>query len=192
MLNYNEIKEKKYIVLNGDPYEVLDSHVFRKQQRKPVNQTKLRHLLTGSINPHTFHNNDVVEEADISKEKYIFSFSKFNKQTETAEYWFYKKDAKKDRIKIEEEIIKNSIPYLKTDLEIDAMIFNGNIFGINLPIKMKLKVKDAPPAVKGNTSGGATKIIMLETGLKITVPLFINESDEIIINTETGEYVERA
>ena len=70
MLNYNEIKERKFIVLDGDPYEVLDAHVFRKQQRKPVNQTKLRNLINGSVRQETFHVQDTVAEADLSKTKY--------------------------------------------------------------------------------------------------------------------------
>ena len=112
MLNYNEIKERKYIVLNDDPYEVLDSHVFRKQQRKPVNQTKLRNLITGSVKPHTFHNNDTVEEADISKEKYFFSFSKFNRQTSANEYWFYKDGDKSNRVSIDFSIIEDRVKFL--------------------------------------------------------------------------------
>ena len=69
MLSYNEVKERRYIILDGDPYEVLDSHVFRKQQRKPVNQTKLRNLINGSIRQETFHANDSISEAEIEKKK---------------------------------------------------------------------------------------------------------------------------
>jgi elongation factor P len=191
MLNYNEIKERKYIVMDGKPFEVLSSHVFRKQQRKPVNQTKLRNLITRSVKPHTFHNNDTVEEAEISKEKYVFSFSKLNRQTGHEEYWFYKKDDKGHRLHIEKEIIENQIQYLKPNLEVDASIFDDQIIGISIPIKLKYKVKSAPPAVKGNTANGANKQITLETGLVINAPIFVNEGDEVIVNTETGQYVER-
>lgn len=191
MLNYNEIKERKFIVLDGTPYEVLDSHVFRKQQRKPVNQTKLRNLITGSVKPHTFHNNDVVEEAEISKEKYIYSFSKFNRQTGHNEYWFFKSDDKSHRLPIDSSVIENQIKYLKSDMEIEASLFGDQIIGISIPIKMKFKVKSAPPAVKGNSATGANKQITLETGLVINAPIFVSENDEVIVNTETGEYVER-
>ena len=88
MLDYNEIKERKYIVFNGDPFEVLSSHVFRKQQRKPVNQTKLRNLLTGKVVENSFHHTDKVEEANISKKKVTYLFHKFNRQTNSEEYWF--------------------------------------------------------------------------------------------------------
>lgn len=192
MLNYNQIKERVYIVLDDTPYEVLDSNVFRKQQRKPVNQTKLRNLLNGSVKNHTFHNNDTVEEAEITREKYIFSYSKPNRQTGHTEYWFFKDGDKSDRVNIDEDIIKESIPYLKSNAEIDAIIFDEKVIGIKLPIKMTFKVKEAPPAVKGNTATGATKLITLETGMQVTAPIFINQKDKVVINTETGSYVERA
>lgn len=191
MLNYNEIKERKYIVLEGEPYEVLDSHVFRKQQRKPVNQTKLRNLITGSVKPHTFHNNDVVDEAEIIREKYIYSFSKCNRQTGHDEFWFYKKDDKSHREHIDASIIEDKVKYLKPETEVEALLFNENVIGISLPIKMKFKVKTAPPAVKGNSATGANKQITLETGLVINAPIFVTEEDYVVVNTQTGEYVER-
>jgi elongation factor P len=192
MLNYNQIKERKYIILGDEPYEVLESQVTRKQASKPVNQTKLRNLINGSVRSHTFHNSDVVKEADMSKEKYIFSFSKFNRQTNTEEYWFYKDGDKKDRVSIDFSIIEDKIKFLKSNQKIDAMLFDEKIIGISLPIKVELKVKSAPPAVKGNTSSGANKQVELETGLVVNAPIFITEEDSLIINTETGQYVERA
>jgi elongation factor P len=88
MLNYNEIKERRYIVMDGDPYEVVSSHVFRKQASKPVNQTKLRNLINGNIKNHTFHSNDVVEQADMERKKIKYLFNKPNRQQGIEEYWF--------------------------------------------------------------------------------------------------------
>ena len=67
----------------------------------------------------------------------------------------------------------------------------GKIIGIRLPVKVELKVTEAPPAVKGDTSKGASKQITLETGATLSAPIFVNEGDVIRVNTETGEYVER-
>jgi elongation factor P len=192
MLNYNQIKERKYIILGDEPFEVLTSQVTRKQASKPVNQTKLKSLITGSVRAHTFHNSDVVREADISKEKYIFSFNKFNRQTNEDEYWFFKTGDKSHRVAIDFNLIEDKIKFLKPNMEIDALIFDEKVIGIKLPIKMSYKVKSAPPAVKGNTATGANKQIKLETGLVVNAPIFIEEGEEVIINTESGEYVERA
>lgn len=192
ILNYNEIRERKYIVLDGEPYEVLDAHVFRKQQRKPVNQTKLKNLINGSVRQETFHANDTATEADITKTKYVFAFVKNNRQTGTDEYWLYEKANRSNRAMILKEVIGDQAKYLKENCEVDALVFNDQVIGITLPIKMTFKVVEAPPAVKGNTANGATKIVTLETGAKVTTPIFITEGEEIVVNTVENAYVERA
>ena len=82
--------------------------------------------------------------------------------------------------------------FLKPQTEVETEAFDGKIFHVKLPIKMDLKVVDAPPDVRGNTAQGGSKIVTLETGTTLTVPMFIKEGDVLRINTETGEYVERA
>jgi elongation factor P len=192
MLNYNEIKERKYIVLDGDPYEVLEAHVFRKQQRKPVNQTKLRNLTNGSVRQETFHVQDTVVEADLNRTKYVFSFMKSNRQTGVDEYWFCERDKRSNRALLLADLLGNDTKYLKENCEVDALVYNDKVIGITLPIKMTFKVVDAPPAVKGNTSNGANKLVKIETGAMITTPIFVNEGDFIVVNTVENQYVERA
>jgi len=185
MLAYNEITSKKFIVLDGAPYEVLDAHIFRMQQRKPVNQAKLKNLITGKISEYTFHQSDKAEEADLQKKqaKYLYN----NK----GEWWFCEPDDPSKRFKISAEMIGDSGKFLKANSLIDLMVFNEQIIGVKLPIKVELKVTEAPPAVRGNTVQGGTKQVVLETGATIQTPLFVNEGDIVRVNTETGDYVER-
>jgi elongation factor P len=185
MLAYNEITSKKLIVLDGAPYEVLDAHIFRMQQRKPVNQAKLKNLITGKISEYTFHQADKAEEADLQKKqaKYLYN--------NRGEWWFCEPNDPSKRFKISAEMIGNAGKFLKANSPIDLVVFNEQIIGVKLPIKVELKVTEAPPAVKGNTVQGGTKQITLETGATIQTPLFVNEGDIVRINTETGEYVER-
>lgn len=185
MLNYNEIRPRKYIVLENEPYEVLTSSTAKKNRQKPVNQTKLRNLITGRVIEKAFHQSDKVQEADINKRaiKYLYN----NKE----EFWFCNPQNPKDRFNLSRDIIKNNASFLKENSEITGFTFNNNIIGISLPIKIELKVIEAPPGIKGNTAQGGTKQIVLETGAIVSSPLFINEGDIIRINTETGEYVER-
>ena len=75
MLDYNDIKPKKFIVLDGEPFEVMESHVFRKQQRKPVNATKLKNLITGGVREHSFAVSDKVDEAEIEKREVIYLYN---------------------------------------------------------------------------------------------------------------------
>ncbi|MBU3968854.1 elongation factor P [Patescibacteria group bacterium] len=185
MLEYNEIKERKYIEFEGEPYEVLSSHVFRKQQRKPVNTTKLKNLITGRVVEYSFHQSEKVQEADleIKKIKYLY--------TNKNEYWFCEEKDPSKRFTLLENIVDSRIKFIKQNSPINALIFKEKIIGLKLPIKVELKVKEAPPAVRGNTAQGATKLIVLETGATITAPLFVNEGDIIEINTESGEYTKR-
>lgn len=86
----------------------------------------------------------------------------------------------------------DGIKFLKPKTVVDALVFNDEIFSIKIPVKVELTIKETAPAVKGNTSGNALKEAILETGAKIMVPMFINEGDTIKVNTESGEYTERA
>lgn len=185
MLNYNEVTVKKYIVLDGAPFEVLASHVFRKQMRKPVNQTKLKNLITGKVTEYSFHQSETIEEAEIeSREiKYLY--------TNKGEYWFCEVNDPSKRFKLEAGMLGSGVQFLKPNTLVEILTFGEKIIGIKLPIKVDLTVKEAPPSTKGNTAQGGSKQVVLETGASINAPLFINEGDLIRINTESGEYVER-
>lgn len=185
MLSYNEVLPKKVIILDGEPYEVLSSWVFRKQQRKPVNQTKLRNLKTGSVAEHTFHVSDKAEEAEIeaTKAKYIYNRG--------GEWFFHDVKDKSKRFALDHDHIGDAGKYLKGDTEVEVRWFDEKPIQVKIPVKMDLKVKDAPPNTRGNTAQGGDKVVTLETGASATVPMFINTGDVVRINTETGEYVER-
>jgi elongation factor P len=185
VLSYNEISLKKVIIWNEEPHVVLASHVFRKQMRKPVNITKLKNLITGRVIEQTFHQNETAREADIETRpiEYIYS--------SRGEHWFHNEGKPGERFSLSHEVVGDGIKYIKPKNIIEADVYNDQIIGIEIPIKVELKVKEAAPAVRGNTSSGATKEVTLETGAKVMVPLFINEGDVLRINTETGEYTER-
>jgi elongation factor P len=184
-LTYDEIKERKYIVLNGEPWEVLTSHVFRKQQRKPVNATKLRNLITGKVTEQSFHVSEKVEEAEIDKKeaKYLY--------TNRGEFWFCEPSDPSKRFQLSQDILGSRGKFLKANSVISVLMFGDKIIGIDMPIKVDLKVIEAHPAVKGNTAQGGTKLVKVETGAEIQVPMFIKEGEIIRINSETGEYAER-
>lgn len=192
MLEYNQIKPKTYIELDGSPFEVLSSHVFRKQQRKPVNQTKLRNLITGKVIDHSFGGSEKAEEATIEKTGAVFIYRKENRQTNNQEYWFHSKEDPSDRFFITEKETGGKEAYLKENDTVTLAIYKEQVIGIELPIKMTFTVTEAPPNVKGNSATGSNKVVTLETGTTLTTPLFIEVGEQIVVNTETGEYVERA
>jgi len=161
----------------------------RTQQRKPQNQVKLRSLISGKVFPATFHVSEGAHEADIMKRDITFLYEN------RGEYWFCDPEDKSKRFKLEEILIGDAAKFLKQNGNVTALVWDDDdeekIIKVTLPIKMELKVKDAPPAVRGDTSKGGNKIITLENGATLNAPMFINEGDTIRVNTETGEYVER-
>ena len=190
ILEYNEILTRKFIVIDGEPYEVIDAHIFRMQQRKPQNKTKLKNLISGSVKEMTFHASDKAEEADLEKKEVKFLFS--NK----GEWWFCEINDPSKRFKLEENLIGESRIFMKPNTLISVLTFDEGddeprIIGVKLPIKVDLKVTEAHPAVRGDTAKGGNKQVVLETGATINVPMFGNEGDVIRINTDTREYVER-
>ena len=188
-LEYSEIRGGKIILHDDEPCEVIDSHVARTQQRKPQNQVKLKSLISGKVFPATYHVSDKADEADIEKKEVKFLYG--NK----GEYWFSDPEDPKNRFKLEGSLLGNTAKFLKENGLVTSLVWNDDdeekVIGLKLPIKMEFKVKEAPPAVRGDTSKGGNKNIVLENGTTLSTPMFIEEGDVIRVNTETGEYVER-
>jgi len=185
VLSYNEIVSKVIINYNGEPYEVLSSHVFRMQQRKPVNQTKLRHLISGKVTEVSFHQNESVTEADIGKMRAQYLY------TNRGESWFAEEGNAKNRFSFPEENVHDKVQWLTQNSVVDVLTYEDKPMTITIPVKVELEVKEAPPSVKGNTATGGNKLVTLVTGAKVDVPLFINAGDIIRINTDSGDYAER-
>jgi len=189
MLEYSEIRTGKIIIYEDEPCEVLDNHVARTQMRKPQNQVKLKSLLSGRTWNATFHAADKADEAEIIKRDIKFLY------TNKGEYWFCDPNDPKNRFKIEEKVIGDVSKYLRTNENATALIWDNDdeeqIIKVSLPIKMEFVVKDCPPSIKGSTANGGGKLATLENGIKIQVPFFIETGDKVVINTDTGEYVER-
>lgn len=185
VLSYNEILPKNIIIYNGEPYEVVSSHIFRMQQRKPVNQTKLRHLVSGKVTEISFHQNESVEEADVSRMQAVYLY------TSKGESWFAEVGNPKNRFAFPEDMVHDQIQWLSTNAEVEVLTIDEKPMTIKIPVKVNLEVTEAPPGNKGNTAQGGNKLVTLKTGAKVDVPLFINEGDIVKINTDTGEYVER-
>lgn len=185
ILAYNEILTKKVIIYADEPCLVISHHVFRKQQRKPVNITKLKGLISGRSVENTFHVNETAVEADLEKRSITFIYES------KGEYWFHEHGNPSNRFTLSSDLIGDQAKFIKPKSELDAMVFNDKVIGITVPIKVELKVIESAPAVKGNTSSGATKEAKLETGAIVFVPMFINEGDIVSINTESGLYAER-
>ena len=185
MLGTNDLKTGALFGYNGNPHMVVWSNHLKMQQRRPVMQTKVRNLRTGQVFEQNFQQGEIFEEADINRLPLLFLCG------HRGQYTFHEKGNPKNRIIFTQEQLGESAEFLKPNTEVSAIRFGEEILSIELPVKMDLKVVEAPPAIRGNTAQGGSKAVKLETGITVQAPLFIEEGDTIRVNTQTREYVER-
>lgn len=185
MINYSELKKGIKIILDNQPYEIIEFSPMFKGRGSSVARTKLKNLINGNVIAKNFHPSDNFKEAEIIKIPIKFLYSHRDK------FFFCEKDNPNKRFDLSKEQIGQQVEFLKQNQIIEGIIFQEKIINISLPIKIPLKVTEAPPGIKGNRVEAGTKTIILETGAKINTPLFIKEGDIVEVNTETGEYVRR-
>ena len=192
----NEFRSGLKLLIDGVPYNVLENEFVKPGKGQAFNRVKLRNLKTGSVKEHSFGSSDKVAEAELESRpvKYLY----FNK----GEYWFCEVNDPSKRFQLDSEMLGDKMKFIKPNSTIDTISFpaqsgsasggNDEIIGVKVPIKVELKVTEAPPDMRGNTAQGGSKQVTLESGAVINVPMFVKEGDVIRINTETGDYVERA
>ena len=180
----SEIKLGVMVDINNQPYQVvLTQHI--KVGRGGANlRTKLKNLMTGQVLEKTFSGSDRVNEADLQRQKANFLYR-------DQDTYFFMNNESFEQFELTSEEIGFAANFLKDGLTVDTMIFNNRPVSIKLPNKVELRVTEAPPGIRGDTAGSASKMITLESGAQIKAQLFINEGDVIRVNTETGEYGER-
>jgi elongation factor P len=185
MLSHNDLKKGIKFIINDQPYEVIESSFVFKGRGSSFCQTKVKNLITGNLISKTFHPGENFIEAEIERIKVKFLYSHREK------YFFSEEKNPAIRFQLDKEIIGQNIMFLKPNEKIEGIKFQGKIINVSLPIKVKLKVIEAPPGVKGDRAQGGTKIVKLETNVEINVPLFIKQGDIIEVNTEKAEYSKR-
>ena len=186
MLTMNEIRKGAVIIFESEPYVVTSAQFLRKQQRRPVMKTILKHLKTGRTKEHSFQQSDRVDEATIERRvaQYLYKTPEGKR--------VYMDMATYEQFELGEEAASDSDQFLLEGQEVQIMMFDSRPVSVDMPIKLARKVIEAPPGVRGDTSTNVTKDAMIEGNIKVKVPLFINEGDTIKIDTRTGDYVERA
>lgn len=185
MLNHNDLRKGTRFLMDSQPYEVLDFFPIKKAQGRAIVQTKIKNMLTGAMVEKNFHQGDMFEEAELSKIDIKFLYNHKDK------YVFCEKDNPSKRFELAKGQIGEGAKYLKSNEIVEGLVFDEKIINISLPVKVQLKVIEAPPGIKGERAQAGTKSVKLETNAEINVPLFIEEGDVIEINTETNEYVRR-
>ena len=184
MSSLTDIKTGAIIKIEGAPCLVVWNQFNRKQQRKPVMRTKLKNVITGATFDKTFLSGESYEFADIENRtcQYMYHDKEFAYFIDNETY---------EQFPLSNDQVEGALPFLKDDTEVKVTFYEEKAVGIQPPIKVSLKVTSTTPGVKGDSATGGFKQAIMETGVVIDVPLFINEGESIVINTETQEYAGR-
>lgn len=181
----SDLKVGTVITYDGAPYQIVRAEHSKQARSAAVLRTKMKNLITGQMLDRTFQGGDTVEEADLERRKVNILYKDDSGFT-------FMDNENYEQFTLTEETLGDSKWYIKEGEDVEVMFYEGKPVTVALPPKVSLSVVEAPPGVKGDSASNVTKKVKVETGYEVSVPLFINEGDVIRINTDSGDYVERA
>lgn len=187
MANYstNEFKSGLKIMLDGDPYAIVDNEFVKPGKGQAFNRVKVRNLKTGRVIDRTFKSGDTVEAADVHETDMQFLYS-------DGSFWHFMEPSSYEQYQADAAAMADAAKWLKGEELCRVTLYNGSPLSVEAPNTVELTITETDPGVRGDTSGGGNKPATLETGAVVRVPLFVNEGDVIKVNTRTAEYLSRA
>jgi elongation factor P len=185
VISTNDFKTGLTIEVDGDLFTVIDFQHVKPGKGAAFVRSKLKNLRNGNTVERTFRAGESLGRAHIENRDMQYLYASGTEHT-------FMDSETYDQFSLPSEQLKWELNFLKENMIITIMSYQGEILGINLPNSVELKVAETEPGIKGNTAQGATKSAKMETGLNVQVPLFINEGDVLLIGTSDGKYISRA
>ncbi|MFA7743901.1 elongation factor P [Salinicoccus roseus] len=185
MISVNDFKTGLTVEVDGGIWRVVDFQHVKPGKGAAFVRSKLRNLRTGAIQEKTFRAGEKVGRAQIDNRKmqYLYADGDAHVFMDNNTY---------DQVELQASAIQEELKYLKENMNVSLIMYEGETLGVELPKSVELQVSETEPGIKGDTASGATKSATLETGLVLQVPLFVNEGDMLVISTDDGSYVSRA
>ncbi len=186
MLSISDLKKIGTVCqINNEPYEVIAAQHVQMGRGGAILRLKIKNLITGNVLEKTLKGSDSLPEAEINLNKVNFLYSDH-------EGFHFMDNKTYEQISLSAKQVGQKANFCKEGSEVTILEFNGTPINLKLPTKMDFKVTSAPAGIRGDTAQGrVTKLVTIETGYELNVPLFVKESDTVKINTESGEYVGR-
>jgi len=185
MVNVTELRAGNYFVEDGNIYQVQDILLNKTAMRKMVAKVKVKNLRTGAMTEMAKNSGYMIETIRLDKRQMQYLY-------DTGDALCFMDQETYEQIEISKDRLKWELQFLKGDEIVDITSYEGEILGITLPAKVALQITDCEPAVRGDTVNKAMKDAILETGLKVRVPLFIENGETILVRTDNAEYDGRA
>ena len=181
----NEFRSGLKIILDGDPYAIVDNEFVKPGKGQAFNRVRIRNLKSGRVLERNFKSGDTVEAADVVEAEMQYLYS-------DGDFWHFMVPDNFEQYTAGKEAMGDAAQWLKDGVMCNVMLWNGAPLVISAPAHVELKIVQTDPGVRGDTATGGQKPAKLETGAVVRVPLFINEGEVIRVDTRTGEYLERA
>jgi elongation factor P len=184
MISVSQLRKGVTFERDGELYRVLDYQHNKSGRGNAIIRTKLRNLRTGSTTTETFLSGDRVQDVRLDHRTVQYLYN-------DGDLYYFMDTETFEQPALSKEAVEDILPYLKENTLLELESYEGESIGLELPTTVDLEVVEAPPGYAGDTATGATKEVILETGMRLNVPLFVNAGDVIRVDTRTGEYQTR-
>ncbi|SFL68121.1 elongation factor P [Salibacterium qingdaonense] len=185
MVSVNDLKTGLTVEVEDDIWTVVDFQHVKPGKGAAFVRTKLRSLRSGNIQEKTFRAGEKINRAHIENRSMQYLYSNGDAHAFMDMETF-------DQMELTSDQIQYELNFLKENMEVKIMSYGSETLGVELPNNVELEVAETEPGIKGDTASGGTKPAVLQTGYKVQVPFFVNEGDNLVIDTRKGEYVSRA
>lgn len=184
MIDVNDLRPGVTFELDGEVWIVISFLHVKPGKGSAFVRTKIRNIETGNVIERTFRAGEKVKEAYVERKEFQYMYN-------DGTTYYFMDNKSYEQIELPEEFIGDEKYYLKEGMNIQVLYYKDRAIGVELPNYVDLEVVETEPGFKGDTAQGGSKPAILETGLKIQVPLFIEKGEIIRVDTRTGEYLER-
>jgi elongation factor P len=183
-ISTNDMKPGVKVLLDGDPYSIIENEYVKPGKGQAFNRLKIRNLKNGRVIEKTMRSAETVEEADIVELEMQYLYN-------DGEFWHFMHPDTHDQIAADKNAMTDAAKWLKGNEVCIVTLWNGAPLIVTPPTFVELLITETDPGVKGDTAGSGGKPATLETGAVVRVPLFVPQGDKIKVDTRTGEYVSR-
>lgn len=185
MISVNDLKTGLTLELDNGLWAVVEFMHVKPGKGAAFVRSKLKNVITGQVVEKTFRAGEKVGRAMLDRREMQYLYK------EGDEYVMMDNESY-DQLHLTQDQIGDNIKYMKENTNVQVLMHNSRVIGVDLPSHVILEVTDTPPSEKGNTSQGGTKPATLETGAMVNVPFFVSNGDKIRVDTRTNEYLDRA
>ena len=182
--NTNEFRSGLKIILDGDPYNIVENEFVKPGKGQAFNRTRVKNLKTGKVLDKTFKSGDSVEAADVMEVSMQYLYS-------DGEFWHFMEPETFEQFAAGENAVSDAAKWLKEQDVCSVTLWNNSPLVVAPPNFVELKIVETDPGLRGDTAQGGIKPALLETGATVKVPLFLEEGVIIRADTRSGEYVSR-